>query len=332
MASITGTAATPLALYNALIAFLTNSGLLGSQVWSVAWNAPVGAPNLTDIILAGPGLSASEQIYVGLRLNQDALNDRYSIDLFGATGIIPSAQQVGQHVNSSPDGKRLFLINQPMQYWFTANGRRFTITVKVSNIYESAYAGFLLPYSLPSNYSYPLFIGAMAGTVGAAIPLSWTDTTDAHRFYPAGAINTITGTAYSSPAVLLDPMGQWLPVTGFRASGGGVGQVGVLPYEAFTGFNLNQNATNLNDTDQYPYQSIAQRITRNFANEFNLIPYTLVQASPADQTYGVLDGIYFAPGNLQTVENVITISGTSYLVVGNAFRSGQLDFLATRLS
>ena len=41
-----------------------------------------------------------------------------------------------------------------MPYWFIANGRRFIVIVRVSSVYQSAYAGFILPYHLPNTF-YP---------------------------------------------------------------------------------------------------------------------------------------------------------------------------------
>jgi hypothetical protein len=330
MASITGTVNTAQQLYDALLDFITDSGLLGSEAWQIAWQATPSDPNPTDVVVQGPGLSATEQIYVGLRLNQDALNNRYSISMTGCSGIIPSATQYDQHVNAAPDPKRVFLINQPMAYWFSANGRRFTATIKVSTVYQSLYAGFILPYSLPTNYSYPLFIGGMAGTSGPAAALSWTDITDAHRFYPYAALSVNpVGSAFSSSAALLDPMGQWLDVTGFRVSNQ-FGQVGVLPYEGFSGLNINRdsNLVNLNAVTNYPYNSMAARIRSDFDTNFSLVPLTLVQQTPSDQVYGILDGVYQVAGDNQSAENTISIGTDQYLVVPNAFRSGALDFIA----
>lgn len=331
MASITGTANTPSALYDTLIAFLTDAIALGPEVWGTAWQADPMGPNPSDIILSGPGLAGTENVLVGMRLNEDVLNDRYSVSFSGASGVINSATAFNQHVNSLPDAKRLFLINQPMEYWFSANGRRFTVVVKVSTSYQSAYAGLILPYSLPTNYSYPLFIGAMAGTAGTLSPTNWTDISEGHRFYPNSA-HSASNSQFNSSAALLDPMGQWLTVTGSRA-GADIGAVGSLPYEGFAGLNINRNQeTGVTATVNMPYLSFASRISRDFDDNYSLLPISLVQADPSDQVYGILDGVLQVSGNGQTAESIVSVASEDYLVVPNAFRSGQLDFLAMRLA
>jgi hypothetical protein len=283
------------------------------------------------VVLSGPGLSANDEVLVGLRLFEDALNNRYSINLAGCTGVIGSSNTYNGHVNSTPDPKRIFLINQPMQYWFVANGRRFMAVVKVSTVFESAYAGFMLPYSLPNLYTYPMFIGGCAGSGGSGAALDWTNNTQAHRFFAAGAYDTLTGN-YETPSMLLDPMGQWLRVTGSR-QGNVQGQVGVLPYEGFDGFNSVREAAAATNPNNYPYFSMLSRVTRDFdANGYSLMPLTLVQQTPADQTFGILDGVYFAPGRFQTAENIIDINGVDHLVIPNVFRSGFTDFIAMELN
>ena len=51
------------------------------------------------------------------------------------------------------------LRNEPMSYWFVANGRRFIIVVKVREYYMSMYCGFMLQFGTDLENPYPMYLG-----------------------------------------------------------------------------------------------------------------------------------------------------------------------------
>lgn len=320
MAFVTGTAANPQALYDALISFLTtNPSLVGvNQHWDTPWQV-----SSNERVLRGKGLANTENIYLGIKFIPDALNDRYEIRLTGLTGVIPSALAFDQHVNPCFDPVRIFLANQPMQYWFMANGRRFMAVVKVATVYQSLYAGFFLPYSPPNNYSYPLFIGGSAGVTGTGQALDWRDVTAAHSLFPLASYSTLTA-AHESSAKMLDPNGQWLRCTG--AASATLSNIGMAPAEQFSGFTLDKTSV----SDSYGYGNIRSRIEAGLGG-FILHPVSMVQTSPSDQSFGFLQGVYLVSGASNSSENIVTVSGVQHLVVQNVFRSGIDQFIAIAL-
>ena len=326
-AFVTGTATDQVDLFDKFIDFLTaNVDLVSaSENWSVVWQAQPTDPNPTDIMLSGPGLSSSDEILVSFRLNNDPTNDLYSISICGHTGIIPTATEFNQHVGSSFTKPRMFLEDIPMEYWFVANGRRFSAVVKVSTVYESMYGGFFLPYAPPTNYSYPLLIGASAPDFDSDGPLDWRSTHVAHTHFPYGRSGHTLPGSYEATTLLIDPMGQWIRCTGAGSSSDG--QVGIGPSQFFPDLysDPNQNSTSPG------YESIRQRIRSTFDGSHILTPFTLVQRTPANQTYGILHGVYHVTGRDNAAENIITVGGVDHLVVPNAFRSGFGDYWALAL-
>ncbi len=325
MAFITGTANTSLALFNALISFLTTNASLVSndEDWELAWQAPSGAPNLSDRVLKGPGLAGSDDVLIGFRLIEDALNNRYSIRITGLTGAIPSAQQFDQHVNPCFDPVQIFLANQPMQYWFVANGRRFIAVVKVSTVYQVLYGGFFLPYSLPTNYSYPMYIGGSSGC-GAGNPLDWTSVVEGHSIFPYAFYQSSTFVEPS--AKMLDPSGQWLRCTGSNALSNNLANVGMTPAEQFSFSGIDKTSNG----DAYGYGNIRGRIEQAL-DGFALTPVGMVQTNPTDQNYGILDGVFNVSGHANSSENIISVSGINHLVIQNVFRTAPDQFIAVRL-
>ncbi|MEI1022663.1 hypothetical protein VUS49_35925, partial [Pseudomonas aeruginosa] len=73
--------------------------------------------------------------------------------------------------------------------------------VKVSTIYESAGAGFILPPCPPSQYPYPL---AVVGSYRGDVATRWSDVSDRHRGISS---------PYERSCYLRDPAGRWLGFT-----------------------------------------------------------------------------------------------------------------------
>lgn len=324
MAFVTGTATDHQDLYNQLIGFLTTNGDLvsSSEQWSVAWQ------NGNDLVMEGPGLTGADEILVAMRLNEDVPLDRFSIVIKGATGVLPSALQYDEHVNMTPDGCQVFLDNEPMQYWFIANGRRFMAVVKVNTVYQSMYGGLILPYSPPTIFDYPLFVGGCAGESGSGQALDWRSTANSHADFVHASRDPDGGSfTHESSAKFLDPAGQWLTCSGANVNDSDRGQCGIAPLEFFDGFSINQDTS----SPYYGYRDLQFRMKECFGGEYALTPVTLMQQTPSDQTFGVLQGVYVVPGRGNSAENIITINGVDHLVVQNTFRSNFNDYIAIAL-
>lgn len=318
MAFATGVASDYNALWTALISFLkTDADLVAAgQQWTEVWAAPGGAPNDSDIILKGPGLSGDNSVYVGMRLEEDVASDRFALCLSGLVGVIAGAAEFNLHANSQPAFSRMFLANAPMTYWFIANGRRFIVVAKISTVFEMCYAGLALPFSTPSAYPYPMFIGGTAGEGSASV--DWRSVSDDHSaFYkPRYAGGNVT------PSFFLSPEGAWLRCGDYGSSGQ---NINVAPDNYFAqGFTLNADFTNY----RYGFAQFKDRIAAAYGGTYPLTPFTLIQGSPQIQQYGVLQGVFHVPGVGNSAESVLTIGGTDYLVVQNIFRTSTGGYAA----
>lgn len=112
-----------------------------------------------ELILRGPGLSGTEEIFVGFMCYQSEPSDYYNLGVAAFTGYVP-----GNSFSTQP-GARLSGVpghNSRIDYWMTLNGQRIALAMKVGTpVYESAYVGKFLPYARPSQYPYPLVCSGM---------------------------------------------------------------------------------------------------------------------------------------------------------------------------
>lgn len=318
MAVETGTATDHADLWDKIQAFLTaNADLVSAgEAWEVVWTDT----DSSDVVLRGPGLSGTDNVYVGFHENVDAVNDEYSISFRGMTGVTPTGTSFSQHVNVSPE-VQMFTDSGPMTYWFVANGRRFILVVKISTVFESAYCGFFLPYAQPSSYPYPMFIGGSAGqTTENGVPTSWRSTSSNHTHFLSPEYDYSFGGAIRSPSAwMLDPLGQWL----ICSNKSQLGQVFMAPEHGGNSWNGYGVTTNMD--------TVRTRTRACFGGDFALSLVHMMSRSPAEQTWGVFQGVYRMPGLGNAAEALVTIDGIDYLVVQNVFRTTIGDYWALRL-
>lgn len=132
-----------------------------------------------QLILRGPGLSGTEEIFIGLRTYHDASADYYNLLGGVFTGYVAGNgfdQQPGAALVGCPAH------NNRIDYWMSLNGQRLALGLKVGTpVYEHLYLGKFLPYARPSQYPYPVVAG---GTLVGAAATRFSDT--AHDFYVRG--------------------------------------------------------------------------------------------------------------------------------------------------
>lgn len=319
MAYATGTAANYLDLFNKLKQFLTTNAALVSagQNWSQVWSAPVGAPNTTDVVLSGPGLSGTDSVLVGLSLVADVPNDRFAIKMRGMTGVLANANAISGHVGVSNE-VGFYADSNPMTYHFMANGRRFMVVVKIATVFEAAYAGFFLPYALPANYPYPMFIGGTHGYQVRTNENSWRSVVDSHSHFTYPHQEWLGGGNGSTSAYMLDPLGQWLPVA--NLSGGDV----TTPHCTLGPQDFGDQQLDVSYETYYGamgYNDLRRQMTTYFGGGMALTPITIVQDQPQNQCYGILQGAFHCPGVGNASENIITSGGVNHLAVQNVFRT-----------
>lgn len=356
MAYATGTATGPADLWTKLLAFLTTDAALvaAGQNWSSVWTAPVGAPNLTDVMLKGPGLSGTDSVYVGLRRTDNTLTLNESlIWLSGATGFSPSATQFTGHVNSLGNTPAMFLDNASMQYWFVANGRRFVVVTKMSTVYNAMYAGLYHPYAIPSEYPYPLFIGGSRGFthVGGSFPQPTTWRASESLMYsafPAAHGNYFSASSYAdTQALFLTPDGTW---TGLTSNPSSSYAAGIMPtaYLAPRAVPPRLGIVTIGDTNvslpevgasqsgpNFGTKTVLNRTIPGLDSEYPLTNITVMAWTPNSSlnavTYGALDGVYGASIVGTSAETIVTVGGVDHLVVQNIQRTASTEYWALAL-
>ena len=320
MAYETGTATSHLDLIRKLRTFLTTNATLVSlgQEWDeLGWN---DTGTYCELFLKGPGNAGLDEIFVNINTYTDAGSSMYRWTLRGATGY-NSAQAIADQPGSNPQARFLALWGSSIPYWFIANGRCFKVIAKVSTTYHCMYGGFILPIATPSEYPYPLAIG---GSVSTSSQIYSTATAAASNFYDPG-INTLSD---AGTLGLRNTSGVWL--SGFNravsgASGTTVGttvMVNTSPYaetQASTEYTPNGTAQ-------------SKKMRPSLDGTFALSPIVIYQSTTGDRNvFGEFDGVYHVSGFGNTAENIITISGTDYIVVPNVFRADENSYAAFKL-
>ncbi|MNK66237.1 hypothetical protein D3C87_855530 [compost metagenome] len=326
MAYQTGVASDHIDLWDKLKAFLTTDPALvaAGQNWSVAWEAASGAAFPTDIVLKGPGMAGDDEVFIGLRRVDAPQLQSFFIRMVGMTGVLPGGVAYNNHVNVS-DNVVMFLDQNPMKYWFVANGRRFVVVVKVSTVYETLYGGLFLPYADPTQYPYPLMVG---GSAGASFDenYNWTNTQFSHSQFITPQTNASTPPNDRGSLYFLDPSAQWVAADNKDRTSSIQSSAGVAPYHWLGGLGTHLSASN-----NVGYPTLLDRTLGCLGGSFALQPVTLVQRQPTDQTYGVFHGVYQVSGNGNPAENIIEMDGVDHLVVQNVWRTTPNSYWALAL-
>lgn len=265
-----------------------------------------------ELILQGSGLSGTDQIFIGFRSYQSVSADYYNLSVAGFTGYV-----AGNSFVTQPGYRESGVCahNLRIDYWLAVNGQRVAFGLKVGTpVYESGYAGKLLPYATPSQYPYPLFCGGMLSGVAAT---RYSDTT--HSMYAKGA---------RANAAMLFVDGTWHQPTTWPWS-----------CPAYTGGTSGVNGA-LRDTGGN-YQLLPIVLTEG-------------DGTANANVYGELDGVRQISGFSNAVENMLQIGGsavadnsgwtsaqraaaivaaggTPWVVIQDVARTGFADYYALRL-
>lgn len=254
-----------------------------------------------ELILRGPGLSGTEEIFVGFRCYQDAGADYYNLVVGGFTGYVSSNSfdtQPGAMISGVPAH------NNRIDYWLTLNGQRIVLAMKVGTpVFETCYVGKMLPYATPGQYPYPLVVGGMLNGVpairfsetGHSMPFKGSGPTGSAR--PGMRLRTVAG-AWVQP--WCHPWG--LDSSGLTIAGG------------------TWCARDTNDT-----YSMIPVILHDNAGVANGV------ASSAGNVFGELDGVFFISGFNNAVENTLLVGGVTYVVIQDVWRTGHPDYCAIRM-
>ena len=295
MAYITGEANNHLDLLAVLRDFLTSG-----PGWSVVGGVASGAVAHDQFVsLKGPGLGGTDQVFLTIKTHTNTPAGVYSLQMRGHTAYNPSVPSDAPPGLNSP-WVYLPLINDPIRYWFVANGRRFIAVCKANNRYDVFYGGFILPEHLPSDWSYPFLIGGSAN----AYMQSSVDTVRHRNFW----------NGYNS-GYLFTPSQVWRAMNNYRADGF------VQPLsDALSSIDWRESAgltTYTRTLDGQPWISRG-RIAEFFDGD---------AGSPRNML-GHYDGVFYTPAAGAVIESLIEHGGKRYLVVPNVYRTSDLNVAA----
>ena len=266
--------------------------------------------NETHLYLKGRGNANADEIFVQLRSYQNAAGGYHNIELRGASGFSASAGTTRTTQAGISALHDLCLWSSSMPYWFIANGRRFMIIAKVGTIYQSSYAGLILPTGLPSEYTYPLAVGACRGTTRQL----YSSTSGAHRAF----WNT------NESLQLLDKVGTWRSFTNYNSS----------ETAMWSGNSLLRTFPFGGSVSISTY--MGNPFWPNIDGTYSLFPASMVGKYTVGSDvyrniFGDLDGVYCVSGYLNASENIVQASGVDHLVVQNVFRTNAAEYAAFAL-
>ena len=285
------------------IGFVTNSGgkrahqnmlqvvkeFAEANGWTVLRYLDTGVSH--ELIMLAPGLSGTEQIYVGLRTYDNANADYYNLTAAGFTGYVAGntfADQPGAMLSGVPAH------NLRIDYWLTLNGQRLVLAMKVGTpVYESMYLGKMLPYGRPSQYPYPVVVGGMLSGEPAT---RFSET--AHTCWVKGGFGRYVQSGTFNNMRLRFNDGVWKTP------------------EAYPWNNMY-------------FSGSSGYISRDVNGFYTLTPIVLNTAT--EGLLGELDGVFHISGFNNAVENTLLINGLQHVVMQDVWRTGFGDYYAIRL-
>lgn len=283
---------------------------LVAQGWTqLAWTAPGSLTAIGTLSVRGTGSGAGNEVFINIQSNNRPADNSYGWKVRGATGYA-AAVAWGAQANESPE---VFYNLWPntLDYWFYVNNRRFIVVAQIGVVYVSMYAGFFLPFALPAEYPFPLYI---AGNMNALQEYNYGN---AHsRFFVDPGINA----AYYRRRLT----GTWAALRNHSTS-------------ANLDDCFNENSVHMwpfrcgradTDDDQTRWEYTAfQNMKPNLNGELAMFTPHIID-SYTQIISGALDGAYVTGGFNRVPEQAVTFGARNFRLFPNIFRSRPKDFMA----
>jgi len=274
----------------------------------------------SEFIAQGEGLGGTDEIFVGIKGEEDTGADWFNWQLNGMTGFEAGQAFAAQPGNigysAAPHFPRLHLWNSAIPYWFVVNPRRIIVVAKISTIYQLGYLGWINPYLPATNMPYPLLI---AGTSTASNGSRWSTVHDTHSL---GVMQPVCVNGSTTEATILtNPrssarfwFGEWHGIQNY--------------FNGSLSYGTSMKAL-------WPYcrsgRSAFMR-TNPLDGGYLLTPVIAHFTSPYRYVFGELDGLFHVSGFSNAVENIVTVGADDYLVVQNVYRNTIGDYCAVKLA
>lgn len=278
----------------------------------------IGFPG-EQIILEAPFSSVGNFPLVKLTLNGNKDSNWFNIGLQSGISTDESLYDIGngesltyaQLVNPSaivyfPSVDAVGVDN--ITYWLVVNERRFVCAAKSDTIYTGCYGGLFLPYATPTQYPYPMVVGACSGEDEVSISDADANT---RTFVDPGA----------GSLQVYRPDNAWWAFQNYN--GARAYDRNVWPYD-----KLDISSTEEHETFLFGHTSVG-----TVAGEpaYPLFPCILHEDNPQLNDLGELEGIFGVSGFNNTSENLVNSGGFDHLVVQDMFRTDIGNYWAMKL-
>lgn len=321
MAFTTGTATDYVDLLDKLRLYLVAQG------WTqLEWVAGTVAGGGGKLAIRGPGAGVDKRVFVNIATYADPVNLHYCWRMRGAvdyTAGLPEGGQPGEQNIPS----YFSLWQNPIDYWFYVNDRRFIVVAKMSVVYTSMYAGFFLPFAIPDQYPFPLYIAGDYWT-----PAPYNETSSAHRFFADPGGSGSSGNAHARTSD-----GYWLQIRNHDDSASNDNQASYITLRGSgMGFMWPFTAGDSSSSSSYITAGVndgGQTSGGMFDNmvptrqgEYAMFPLALILS--LDPPLGVLDGAYAVPGIGLVTEQALAVGARNFTLFQNITRNSGNDFIA----
>jgi hypothetical protein len=248
--------------------------------------------------LRGEDLAGDGNIYVHLIYRASISTDIYAIEIEGSAGYLPGTDVLQFGLNPQNSYRdvsttssvivRVPLHRNPIEYWITGNARRFMGAFRHNDRWGAMYCGFILPYGMPSQYPYPLWV--------AGNNITTNDYKVITNGCPWGASSVISGMLYT-------PSGRWIstPIATGVSGGRGYGIL-IWPYKFAPASSCIPYYFPLKDKDGVEQYVIFSQIFCGF----NTSDYG---------TFGEIDGFGYVTSWGASGGDTLTQDGKTWLIV-----------------
>lgn len=288
-----------------------------------------------DVILKSRGFSGAQEIFSGMRVLMSVDGSWQNIALNGYTGFNPNERSWDLQPGSirgygiEPVRAHPMACAWPLdiKYWFVASGNSFRFALKVSTVYESGYLGFILPYSSPGQYAYPLAVGGSTNTSTSNYLYSFVSRNRGVYCCPGSTVGSSQLDVGSSSLLLRSPEGSWLNFYNNWGNNSETESVYGPVYTVATPTGSYRSVWPhcvLTQTNRSPYREC-------IGGGYLFQPCVLTQYYPNMAVHGELEGTYHVSGYQVAAEDTSTISGRSHVIFQNTYRNSQHNYWSLSL-
>lgn len=294
-----------------------------------------------EIQLQGPGNAGADEIYIGFLEVRDTDATSFSWHLAGFTGfgtLLDYVDQPGMsYVEPNEIPAFISLSGGAIECWFHVTPRTLKGVCRMGTTYTNFITGFLNPYSTPTEFPYPLYIGGSTGKWNTLFATSGVT----HSGLCDPKASEATGGNLRGNAGFRNTLGNWSDVFNWEDNGTGSKVVdnirNVYPCGAIGGGQTFQPAEDeflpliaQNNWDQlipsqgFPINVLAHLFpTQDSGGDLtNLFATYVWERSPSFAIFGELDDVFWGStigANIVSEDRVI-VGGDHF----RAFQQGNL--------